>query len=472
MTRLWQWSSIRMWMVVMLSVGMAIHALLRGVFGMALVCIVPTLNGTFVMKNDFQVDWQLREISSMHMFFYAGTFLSVFAAHYFTLKFGAKHLISGGIVVGCVATALIPLTVYISKDYIFTSLLRLLTGIAQGFFIPCSSLLISKWFGPDERSTAMAVFTTGNQIGLAVSMFLTAELCRLDIFYGWPLAFLLYGGSGFVFLVFWMKYGADHPRQSSRITAVELAHIRDTTSPMITPTSTPFQKLLFSPVVLSICLSSFCQSFVMVAMTSYLPEFHRSALKLNLSQNALWSASPFFVQTFSKIIFGVIADLAKKKLSPTFVAKTGNSIASFGCAVCLLAIGYVECPTTMLILLSLGMALTSGYVPGYFTSIVSIAPNYTAAISAYAQGFAQVASILSPIVVGFMTRESSLAEWTEVFQMLAGILILTGIVFLVFGSASIQKWAYYCKSEPKELAGMVDSRGKQSLSLIREDTVE
>ncbi|CAD5206242.1 unnamed protein product [Bursaphelenchus okinawaensis] len=462
---LWQWSSVRMCMVLMLAVGMAIHALLRGVFGMALVCIVPTLNSTAVLRNEFQVDWQLREISSMHMFFYAGTFLSVFAAHYFTLKFGAKHLISIGIVVGCVATALIPLTVYITKDYIFTSLLRLTTGIAQGFFIPCSSLLISKWFGPAERSTAMAVFTTGNQIGLAISMFATAELCRLNFFHGWPMAFLLYGSSGFVFLFFWVKYGADHPRQSTRITAVELAHIRDTTTPMVNPSSTPFKKLLFSPVVLAICLSSFCQSFVMVAMTSYLPEFHRSALHLNLSQNALWSASPFFVQTFSKVLFGVVADLAKTKLSPTFVAKTGNSIASFGCAACLLAVGYVEDATTMLILLSLGMALTSGYVPGYFTSIVSIAPNYTAAISAYAQGFAQVASILSPIVVGFMTKNSTLDEWTEVFQMLAGILILTGIVFAIFGSASAQKWAYY---ERKETA-QGDSRGKQSLSLIKED---
>lgn len=68
----------------------------------------------------------------MHMFFYAGTFMSAFAAHYFTLKLGAKRIITLGILVGCMATALIPAMISFSKDYIFTSMLRFITGLAQG----------------------------------------------------------------------------------------------------------------------------------------------------------------------------------------------------------------------------------------------------------------------------------------------------------------------------------------------------
>lgn len=162
---------------------------------------------------------------------------------------------------------------------------------------------------------------------------------------------------------------------------------------------------------------------------------------------------PFFIQTFSKILFGVAADSAKRHCSVTLVTKLGNSVASFGCAACLLGICYVQRVEWMLLLLSGGLALTSGYVPGYFTSIVCIAPNFTTAVSAYAQGFAQVASIVAPIAVGFMTStvsarpraplrpQSSLAEWQAVFQMLSAMLFLTGLVFLVFGSASPQPWA-------------------------------
>lgn len=128
-----------------------------------------------------------------------------------------------------------------------------------GFFIPCTSLLISKWFGQNERSTAMAVATVGNQIGLAIGMFATAELCEVSFMYGWPLAFIIYGKQkcsycnfnyllgllGLFFLPLWIFTAADHPKQSDKITAVELAHIRDNTLSMAVPKSTPYKKVFF-----------------------------------------------------------------------------------------------------------------------------------------------------------------------------------------------------------------------------------
>lgn len=128
------------------------------------------------------------------MFFYAGNFMSVFATHYFTLKFGAKSIITSGIIISVLTTWIFPfLMIYFNPSYIFMAILRFLTGLAQGFFIPCASFLISRWFGENEKSSAMALFTTGNQVGLAFSMFFTAELCKLDFLHGWPLAFISYG---------------------------------------------------------------------------------------------------------------------------------------------------------------------------------------------------------------------------------------------------------------------------------------
>jgi hypothetical protein len=49
------------------------------------------------------------------------------------------------------------------------------------------------------------------------------------------------------------------------------------------PVIFPLFQLLFSPVVLAICMCSFAQSFVFVAMISYLPEFFRSVLGLDLT---------------------------------------------------------------------------------------------------------------------------------------------------------------------------------------------
>lgn len=53
--------------------------------------------------------------------------------------------------------------------------------------------MIAHWFADHEKSTAMAIFTTGNQVGLAMAMYVTAELCKLPVLAGWPNSFILYG---------------------------------------------------------------------------------------------------------------------------------------------------------------------------------------------------------------------------------------------------------------------------------------
>lgn len=138
------------------------------------------------------------------------------------------------------------------------------------------------------------------------------------------------------------------------------------------------------------------------------------------------------MQIFSKLLFGILADFAKsKQVDSDLVTKISNSIgkrfirifvlcnlASFVPAVLLLCLNFVEDKTMILILLSVGLAMTAGFVPGYNTSIVTIAPVFTSAISAYAQGkllvfdihpgfsgFAQIASVMAPIFVGFATEE-------------------------------------------------------------------
>lgn len=177
------------------------------------------------------------------------------------------------------------------------------------------------------------------------------------------------------------------------------------------------------------------------------------------------------------------------------MTKAFNSLASFGCAICLLLIGFAERTIIKLILLSTGMAFTSGYVPGFYTSIVSIAPTYTAAISAYSQGYAQVGSLIAPIIVGFMTSEvstftfklvsilfqSSVGEWTGVFETLSWILGFSGLTFLIFGSSQEQPWAFYDPDAPDTShrgtyndSSRVDIKGfnTQTLTLIEENSNE
>jgi MFS family permease len=69
-------------------------------------------------------------------------------------------------------------------------LLRFIMGCGQGVLVPCMNVLIAHWFPLAEKSTAIAIATTGNQFSVIVAMFATAELCQII---GWPFAFYTYG---------------------------------------------------------------------------------------------------------------------------------------------------------------------------------------------------------------------------------------------------------------------------------------
>lgn len=89
-------------------------------------------HASLTLQTELQVAWSPRMISIMHMFFYVGTFLSVFAAHLFAQKFGAKAVIMWGIVVNVLCTWTVPAVVYTLPNFLFTSMLRFAMGVAQG----------------------------------------------------------------------------------------------------------------------------------------------------------------------------------------------------------------------------------------------------------------------------------------------------------------------------------------------------
>ncbi|UMM11677.1 hypothetical protein L5515_000844 [Caenorhabditis briggsae] len=442
---LWTLKSIRFQTALLISSACLVFGLMRTCFGMAMVDIVRSGNETF--HSDLHMDWNGEEQARIHTSFYIGAFIAVFPSEFLAKKLGPKHLLSFALILNIIGSILTPFVAIYFKTYILIFGIRMIMGFGYGFMIPAGSVLISKWFPISEKSTAMAIFTTGNQIGIAVSMFLTAKLCQLPIFEGWPLVFIVYGLIGVIFLIVWHVRLADKPRESRYITATELTYIkggkqkRSRAETIVRPT--PYMKIILNGCVCAICVCSFAQSFVLVALVTYLPKYNQIALKMNLTYNGIWSSLPFFIQMITKLLFAVIADKVKQaKVNATLVTKVSNAIASFVSAAFIVLAALTPFGSAELVQLSIiiSMAAFSAYVPGYNTSIVTVAPQFTAFISSYAQLYAQIASTLAPILIGRITSHDTIEEWKFAFYSLAAVLAVTGIVFQIFGHGRTEPW--------------------------------
>ncbi|GMT02414.1 hypothetical protein PENTCL1PPCAC_24588, partial [Pristionchus entomophagus] len=456
---LFSFRSMRLRVVLMIALAMSVQGLARGSFGMAAVCFVadqqPSMTSNVTVPSDEQadsyytVDWSVTALSRIHTAYYIGSFISVLLVDRAVKRFGAKAVMAFGSVLTAAGSMATPLVVLYAPHSIFTAVLRFVMGVGYAFVIPCGSVIISRWFPLFERSTGMAVFTTGNQVGTAIAMIFTAEMCELDVLGGWPLSFEAYGVLFWAFVALWLAQITNKPREHKSITAVELEYITGKTSAKARAVSivmrTPYKKIFLSPAVLSICCCSFAQSFVVIALVTYLPKYYQQALKMQLNKNGFFSAAPFVVQIVTKLTFAILADNIKaksKNINQDRLAKVFNAVACFGSALCILAISFLsaEQSTLIMLLMTASMGLFSGFVPGYNTSIVSVAPMFTATVSAYAQVFSQLGSAISPFLIGLITQNGTIEEWRWVFYIITGVLLAAGVIYQAFGKCTAESW--------------------------------
>ncbi|PIO60980.1 transporter, major facilitator family protein [Teladorsagia circumcincta] len=368
-------------------------------------CEVLKFGNEKVYEYTGELTWTSQQRAVIFASFYAGGLLATLVTENLNRWMGAKRLVLYGAIINVLGTFATP-AVASYLGAIPMVILRFVMGFGQGLLWPCMSVLVGHWFPPTEKSTALAIATTGNQLSVVIAMFATAELCQVPFMGGWPMAFHAYGILGVLLCILWQIFVSDDPANARGITNEEIQVITN------------------------------------------------AAGRRPRVQNGILSALPFICQFVSKVLYAGFADESKRRnwMGFTSVTKACNSSASLGLAICFGLLCFCDCTYrwTAVILICLAMAFISGYIPGYNTSVVSIAPSQTAAIAAFSRIWAQIASSLAPYEIGALTKQGILEEWQIVFLTIVVICTITGLFFQISGSADVQLWDSVVCEEPKQ----------------------
>ena len=104
-------------------------------------------------------------------------------------------------------------------------LIRAAFGIGEAGNFPASIKTVAEWFPKRERALATAIFNSGSNFGAMVAALLVPWcMVRFGDPYGWRLAFILTGASGFLWLIFWFRL-YQPPRLQPRLSPAEFALI-------------------------------------------------------------------------------------------------------------------------------------------------------------------------------------------------------------------------------------------------------
>jgi ACS family hexuronate transporter-like MFS transporter len=99
---------------------------------------------------------------------------------------------------------------------------RTALGFGEAGVFPASMKTVAEWFPKKERALATGIFNAGTSVGAVLT-----PLCVpwITIHFGWRTAFLVIGGSGFLWLIAWLLL-YHQPEDNPRVSADELAYIR------------------------------------------------------------------------------------------------------------------------------------------------------------------------------------------------------------------------------------------------------
>ncbi|KAF8370525.1 hypothetical protein PRIPAC_76954 [Pristionchus pacificus] len=253
---------------------------------------------------------------------------------------------------------------------------------------------------------------------------------------------------GIVWLIICWFVVSDTPAESRFVSFEEKEFLESSLTTTKTKRNTviPWRSIFSSPPVYACVFANFTMYFCTTIVLHFLPIYFKEELNLPLKQNGMYSIAPFVGQIISKNVLSIMADRIKQEkwMSNTATVKIFQSMASIGTAIVLLLLAILpscDNPSIAVALLFAYGILYAAGIPGFFTSMLVIAPSYTGTISSFSMVAAQLGSAVAPNIVSVIAYLGLPYKWSIVFGIAASLQILSGVFFIIFGSGDEAQWA-------------------------------
>ncbi len=314
---------------------------------------------------------------------------------------------------------------------------RVAVGFGEAGGIPSTHSLISDYFRPERRATAMAIVTAGTFVGIALGNTLGGYIGEN---FGWRMAFVLAGAPGLLFAVVLKLTLREPPRQTAKS-----QHIGEGDVPFVTVLKTLFSRPAYAHLVLAVTIAVFAS----IASIQWAPAFFMRSHGLTLTQvGAVTGFVNGVGQVVALIIGGVLADrLARRDLRWQLWAPGIGMILSLP----FFAAAYLAESWILAAFMFLLAGLAAGAVTGpLYAAIQSLANADMRAMAVAVIMFA--ASILGygmgPLVIGVLSDYFS----TEYGQDGLRYALLSSLAFSIWGAIHIHYAARHFLADAADAA--------------------
>lgn len=315
--------------------------------------------------------------------------------------------------------------------------LRMAIGVFEAPSYPTNNRIVTTWFPDNERASAIAVYTSGQFLGLA---FLTPALIALERSAGWKGLFITTGLVGIVWGIIWYFIYRD-PAEHKRANQAELDYIKKGggfISKKVTGKDKEEKKFQWKDLkqafvhrkLWGIYIGQFCLGGTMWFFLTWFPTYLVKYRGMDFLKTGYLTSAPFLAAFGGLLLSGFLSDYMVRKKLPLSVARKMPVITGLLLSTSIIGANYVDSPVLITFFMCLSF-FGNGFASITWIFVSTLAPKHLVGLTGGVFNFiGGLSGILVPIVIGYLASGGAF-EPALIFVACLGLAGALSYIFLV-----------------------------------------
>ncbi|XP_044757206.1 putative inorganic phosphate cotransporter [Coccinella septempunctata] len=356
-------------------------------------------------------------------------------------RYGVKWFMVTSMLITSIICFVIP-SVVVNFGSIGLILGVMIAGLAQGFSYTMLPVFISSWVPFKEKTTLGNAIYAGYGVGCVLGINV-ATRCSIS-WYGWPLSFYISGTMQLFWSCFMTIFGENEPEHHKSISDAEVRYILEGKN-FQKRLAVPWRTIFNSREVWSLWIAHGGAVIITWLSAAEFPVYLSDVFEFNLEQVCNIMTMSFLLIGVLSIGVSVVVEyfINVWQIPTGSLRKVCNSIASFGSSfmlICMANLTNLDRVKVVFFTLSI-FCFNAASFSGYLLNYNDISPNFCGVIFGLGGMVSSIMNIANPILISIYVRDQSdPREWALIFWSSAVVMIVSNIIFLMFGSGEKQKW--------------------------------
>lgn len=317
--------------------------------------------------------------------------------------------------------------------------LRFCLGIAEAPAFPANSRITVAWFPTTETGTAAAIFNSAQYFA---TVLFAPFLGYIVQSYGWKWSFIFMGMVGFIFLVLWLII-VQAPKRSVHVNAAELDYI--TKGGALVDMDAPgknsngrsgftwqfLPQLLKNRMFIGIYIAQYCINAITFFFITWFPVYLVQARGMTILKAGIVAVLPAIFGFAGGNIGGIFSDFLLRKGASLSVARKVPIVAGMLLSMSMILCNYTGVEWMVVAIMAVSYFGKGVGALGWAVNADTAPKEITGLSGALFNTFGNMSSIITPIVIGYIIRNTGSFNLALVFVSIHAFAAIISYVFIV-----------------------------------------